>query len=307
MRAQGPGDSWLSFWSESTSNLVYATTLSTVVILELRTMRVLQTMDDARHHGPITCMCIDRKHAWLLTGSFYGVLTLWDLRFGLRLKSWPVSGRVHSCAVHPTRGKGRWVMVAVETQSSSDFPSSFTPGIVLVEVWDVENGVIVETFVTQEPLAYEGKPGLEETAKTLAKQFAKTPAEAIAALLEDRETLDAVHSPEQDSPHPFETDLEEEDRRRARQVGIRAMVVGSDFGSLAATGGRLVRLDGSEGFYSGTIPESGYETVRTTGRGGGFLLTGSEDRKIRLWDLSRVDRSMVISGLEMESDRPTFR
>ena len=41
--------------------------------------------------------------------------------------------------------------------------------------------------------------------------------------------------------------------------------------------------------------------------GRGFMVSGSEDRRLRLWDLVNVDRTAVLSGLEVDSDRPTYR
>ncbi|KAG8950099.1 Serine/threonine-protein kinase [Tulasnella sp. 424] len=311
--------------TEATSNLVYATSQANIVILDLRSMRILHSMEDLRHHGPITCMCVDRKRAWLLTGTAFGILTLWDIRFGLRLKSWAVNAaasaspgqsvRIHQCLVHPTKGKGRWIVVAVEPQTASDLPSSFTPGVALIEVWDIEKGVMVEMFATQEQRTYEtssnpASPGEslrlapEPSNPPVPKEAPKSPAEAIAALVKARAASQASpgqQTPVDDvSPHLEEADLEAEERRRATQVGIRAMVVGSDFGGLAGSGTRMSRLETT------TISENGVEPFGGS-RNGGFLLTGSEDRKIRLWDLSRVDRSIVVSGLEMESDKPSFR
>lgn len=271
-------------------------------------------------------MGIDKKRAWLLTGTLYGVLTLWDLRFGLRLKSWTVAAaasvssgevvRIHQVAIHPTKGKGRWVVVAVQPQTTNDLSSSSVSGMVtLVEVWDVEKGVIVETFATlQAGWATNTTSPPSEVVSSLqeygaptitAKDAPRTPAEAIAALVKARnedKSKSMARPIDEESPHLAEADLEAEERRRATQVGVRAMVLGPDFGGLAASGARLGRMDGPDGFYHATIPEEG-----PTGTKGGFMLTGSEDRKIRLWDLGRLDRSMVVSGLELENDRPSFR
>lgn len=38
----------------------------------------------------------------------------------------------------------------------------------------------------------------------------------------------------------------------------------------------------------------------------GFLITGGSDQKIRFWDLTRVEASMVISGLDAEEGKPSF-
>ncbi|CZS88663.1 related to protein kinase homolog VPS15 [Rhynchosporium graminicola] len=38
----------------------------------------------------------------------------------------------------------------------------------------------------------------------------------------------------------------------------------------------------------------------------GFVITGGSDKKIRFWDVSHVENSMVVSGLEAEELKPTF-
>lgn len=38
----------------------------------------------------------------------------------------------------------------------------------------------------------------------------------------------------------------------------------------------------------------------------GFVITGGSDRKIRFWDLARVDNSMVVSGLEADELKPSY-
>ncbi|KAG1758969.1 hypothetical protein EDD22DRAFT_908144 [Suillus occidentalis] len=44
-------------------------------------------IQNPRHFGPITCMCLDRKRTWIPVVTSMGVLSLWDRRFGLLLKS----------------------------------------------------------------------------------------------------------------------------------------------------------------------------------------------------------------------------
>ncbi|PMD62525.1 ARM repeat-containing protein [Hyaloscypha bicolor E] len=38
----------------------------------------------------------------------------------------------------------------------------------------------------------------------------------------------------------------------------------------------------------------------------GFIITGGSDKKIRFWDVTRVENSMVVSGLDTEEPKPTF-
>lgn len=58
--------------------------------------------------------------------------------------------------------------------------------------------------------------------------------------------------------------------------GVRALAVGSDAPD-----------DGRESKYS-------------------FFLAGGSDRKIRFWDLARIESSMVVSGLDLEEGKPVF-
>ncbi|KAG1796904.1 hypothetical protein EV424DRAFT_1352913 [Suillus variegatus] len=88
----------------------------------------LQTIREYRVDSPgeyITCMIhynSDRKRMWILVGTSMGVLSLWDRHFGLLMKSWQVGksssgkfARVNQCIIHPTKGKGTWVTVAIES------------------------------------------------------------------------------------------------------------------------------------------------------------------------------------------------
>ena len=58
--------------------------------------------------------------------------------------------------------------------------------------------------------------------------------------------------------------------------GVRAMIAGTD-----------AYDDGRESKY-------------------GFIITGGSDKKIRFWDVARVENSMVVSGLDTEELKPTF-
>ncbi|KAH8808870.1 hypothetical protein F5884DRAFT_834380 [Xylogone sp. PMI_703] len=38
----------------------------------------------------------------------------------------------------------------------------------------------------------------------------------------------------------------------------------------------------------------------------GFIITGGSDKKIRFWDLANIERSMIVSGLEVDEPKPTY-
>ena len=280
---------------DSSSNLVYTTTHSVITVLDLRTMRVLQTMENPRQYGPITSMCIDRKRSWIIVGTSTGVLSLWDRRFGLLLKSWHVgiasagrSVRIHQCIIHPSRGQGRWVMVAVEASRLSPENTSTN----LVEVWDIENGTLVETFVTRS-VPFPPDP-IEEPHVSSGVDADTNPAAAIAALVRSRQALSGsvlnlVKRSRLSSQNTYKDEL-----IPAPAPDVRAMLVGSDFGGHSM----MHRPDPST--LTGDVT-----AARTGARG--FMLTGSENRMIRLWDLGNVERTVILSGLEVEHEKPSYR
>ncbi|KAF8635725.1 hypothetical protein AX15_000341 [Amanita polypyramis BW_CC] len=273
--------------TDNSSNLVYTTTHSNITIMDIRTMGVLQTMTNPRQYGPITCLCIDRKRTWLVVGTSTGVLSLWDLRFGLHLRSWHARGmsrsrrRIHQCVIHPTKGRGRWIMVAVETsRRSTDWSSSSA-----IEVWDIENAVLVETFVMRTVVGSAVEP-IQEPQEVPGIEAENSPAAAIAALVRSSEG----HSVGLERRGSKSENTDEFIPPPAPDV--RAMVVGPDFGGYSG----LHRMEFTDQGELGSM--------RSVGRG--FMVTGSEDRRIRLWDLSRLERTSVLSGLETEHERPTY-
>lgn len=285
--------------SDSASNLILATTHSNIVILDLLTMRVLQKLENPRQYGPITCICIDRKRTWIIVGTSAGVLTLWDRRFGIILKSWHVgisiatsgrSVRVNQCVVHPAKGRGKWILVAAEAPQKGYSERDVTS---LIEVWDIDKSILVETFVTRTGAMSDPLP---EPSESVTPSADTTPAAAIAALVRARQNL------------PQSGILDGNDRwlpggpagtNKAELLpspspDVRAIAVGLDFG-----GHHIAQRSEFNDLMVNSNPPRGATK--------GYMITGSEDRKIRLWDMGKIERTAVLSGLESEQERPSFR
>ena len=222
---------------ETNSVLFIATNRSRVLAIDLRTMKILYTLDNPVHHGTPTCFCVDKKRNWLLLGTSHGVLDLWDLRFKVRLKAWGVPGAaaIYRLCIHPIRGRGRWVCVAGGTGQGE------------VTVWDVEKTQCREVYRAggnrEGPKGYEPWPVDEDRPEGMLGRFA-TALEPTGSSNADR--------------------------------GVRAMIAGTD-----------AHDDGRESKY-------------------GFIITGGSDKKIRFWDLARVENSMVVSGLDTDELKPSF-
>ena len=222
---------------ETNSVLLIATNLSRILAIDLRTMKVLYTLDNPVHHGMPTCFCVDKKRSWLLLGTSHGVLDLWDLRFKVRLKAWGVPGAsaISRICIHPVKGRGRWVCVAGGTGQGE------------VTVWDIEKTQCREVYRAggnrEGPKGYEPWPVDEDRPEGMLGRFA-TALEPTGSSNADR--------------------------------GVLAMIVGTD-----------THEDSREAKY-------------------GFIITGGSDKKIRFWDLARVENSMVVSGLDTDELKPSF-
>ncbi|KAI0922943.1 hypothetical protein AcV5_009802 [Taiwanofungus camphoratus] len=298
-RVDQPGEyitSMEHYTADTSSNLIYATTQSVISILDLRTMRQLQKMENPRHYGPITCICLDRKRAWVVCGTSTGVLSLWDIRFGILIKSWKAglsskgtSSRVYQCVVHPARGKGKWIIVALEGPRSNSEQDSHT----LLEVWDVEKTSLVETIISR--VVSNASQEFEAPKEVTADAAESSPAAAIAALVRSHQESGGSFDFLARRPRSGVPGTPREDFLPSPSQDVRAMVVGTEFG-------------GHGVMHRSTMADQlgdGNPTSRSSA-GRGFLLTGSEDRRIRYWDLGRAERSTVLSGVENEDDRPVF-
>ena len=227
----------------------------------------------------------------MLVASVTGILTLWDLRFGLLIKSWKVGVgapdrpvMIYSIIIHPTKGRGRWVVVASEALPAAEEPSG-GKGTILLEVWDVETSTLVETFKTKDDTVVGSSTSSDTSPQPTihavrGQEAQKDPAAAIRNLLRLSESSEVEFSESSPSSLPPPREL----------LDVCAMVGGADFAGLAG----MPRTD---------VTFGGEERVMPRG-GGGYIITGSEDRRIRLWDLTNTERSVVLSG--PDNDKASF-
>ncbi|KAG8809460.1 Serine/threonine-protein kinase [Serendipita sp. 399] len=302
------------FNTENSSNLIYGTTHGNVVILDLRTMRIVQQFSNPVHFGAITSMCVDRGRTWIVTGTLSGTLTLWDIRFGISLKSWKVGSshttgtssinrRIHQCVTHPTNRQ--WILVSYEAMQDPQGDGN----AILVEVWDLEKTSVVETFISRDvSLPSRGQAAAMITSPNQsdlpASSIPPSPADAIAALLASRSagaTSSSATGPaasrllNQQQPQNLDIDV-------VPKRDVRSLIAGLDFG---AQMGAAVIKDGFV-FTGGGVGLSSASEKRNKDLG--FVIMGSEDRKLRIWypGQGQIERSMIISGSDGETPLPSY-
>lgn len=278
-------------------------------------MRTLHNFAQPCHFGPITALCLDRRHLWLVTGTSTGTLALWDLRFGLLLRSWSVGARrIHQVAIHPTKGKGRWIVVtaspAVDPVGDSGQKgrrSQVSSPVPVLEVWDIDQGAKVEEFCIVPPSsAGTQQEPLGDRTNNLQTGGDLDPMMMREATLDPAAAIEALLATSTDPKPP--TFVARSSDPSPVMPTVRAIVLGSDYAS--SSGSRqpgthvaVVEQDGRGDRNAG--PREGRDGGG--GGGAGFILTGGEDRKLRYWDLGKPSRSTVVSGLDAEGELPTYR
>ena len=178
-------------------------------------------------------------------------------------------------------------MVAVESWKGSSEPGPLT----LIEVWDIEKMAFIESYVTRTTAAAsEPVPEPEHHADADAEPSA---ASAVTALVNSRYPGGTAYANFSKHNRGSSQSVQQEDWLPAPSPDIRSMVVGLDFG-------------GHSGIHRSEIIDLSSDTP-VSNRSRGFIVSGSEDRRIRLWDLSKLERTTVLVSPEAERDKPAYR
>ncbi|TPX59254.1 hypothetical protein PhCBS80983_g02602 [Powellomyces hirtus] len=115
--------------TETQSNLVYATAKGRICGFDLRTMTESWSLECPPYFGQVSSMLLDRRRTYLVTGTHRGVFTIWDLRFGLRVKSF----------VHPSR-KRIHRMKWWDSSEATSVAAAVEGNTNEISVWNVDTG-----------------------------------------------------------------------------------------------------------------------------------------------------------------------
>ncbi len=257
--------------SNSQSVLLLLTSKCRLIAVDLKTMRMLYTMTNTLAHGTPTTFVIDKKHNWLLMGSSHGILDLWDLRFRLRIRSWGLKGghRIQKLCLHPSKGKGKWVVVAAGPE---------------ISVWDIEKAICKEVY---RPESASHQASSSEALSARAATITSTkpyepwfpddePPEKLLSRFADRVSeIGAITDP--------------------AQVSSSSDPHGGSKSSRSPPGDAITAL--CVGYDNIHNPSSPQDPVKAP-----FIISGGSDRRLRFWDLTRPGYSSVISGIQASAD-----
>lgn len=283
----------------SASVLVLATTRSRVLGIDLRTMTLLYALENPVRHGAPTCFVLDRRRNWLLLGTSLGVLDLWDLRFRVRLRGWGLAalegggggggsggrGRpepIYRLALHPTKGRGRWVCVAGGTGRGGE-----------VTVWDLEKVQCREVYRCGSPSSSSTSTSTTTTTTTTALK--DVPKEYKPWDVDDdkpegmlgRFATSIVDLPTSSSSSPSPSTP---NNVAATGVGAGA---GADIATTTPDRGVRAMVVGAAAIDDHNHHQRDLRY--------GYLVTGGSDRRLRFWDVFRVENSCVFSGVASSS------
>ncbi|KAJ3398997.1 Serine/threonine-protein kinase [Chytriomyces hyalinus] len=271
----------------SSSQLVYTTERGKICCLDLRSMKTAWSYQSPAHEGTLTAFTMDPRNSWIVSGSHRGVFSLWDIRFGLRIKSWshPSGAAVHKLVRSTLASSRRGTSVAGSsassgqslsggTSSSLSSSGSVSSKLVLASVagatselgqWDVEQGECQEVWCS-----FGGASVFQASSGNAGRG------------------VDTHHR-----------DNVADEMNRVYGKGLKSVPPPTSSEFLVPIT-RKIAVD--------AVPSPPNATIKAVyaPQDASFILTAGLDRKIRFWDLATIGNSYIISGMEPSDSKPRY-
>ncbi|KAJ3226846.1 Serine/threonine-protein kinase [Chytriomyces hyalinus] len=272
----------------SSSQLIYTTDRGKICCLDLRSMKTTWSYHSPAHEGTLTAFTMDPRNSWIVTGSHRGVFSLWDIRFGLRIKSWshPSGAAIHKLVRSTLASSRRATSVAGGssassgqslsggTSSSLSSSGSVSSKLVLASVagatselghWDVEQGECQEVWCS-----FGGSSVFQASNGNTGRG------------------IDTHHR-----------DNVADEMNRVYGKGLKSVPPPASSEFLAPIT-RKIAID--------AVPAPPNATIKAVyaPQDSSFILTAGLDRKIRFWDLATIGNSYIISGMEPSDSKPRY-
>jgi phosphoinositide-3-kinase regulatory subunit 4 len=258
--------------------------------LDLTTLEIKLNMQQPAEYGRITSLYVDPRHTWVITGTSEGVLTVWDLRYGFSVRQWSCPGRVLLIRGHPG-SNGKWIVVSCASPRITEGDSAAEA---ILYVYDVAS-----THVTQILAVTSKDEGSLASLMNLPRDMLATDAEhSPAKQISNVAKREGAEDIEQDLD-PFAQDNTEGEERVHHDI----LAVHSVHGPRASGGSVDTGLGTVPESTNGSYTRAGDDDNRPAFRQTALIATSGEDRIIRLWNMTDIPASMVISGSGRDAEK----
>jgi phosphoinositide-3-kinase regulatory subunit 4 len=253
---------------DGASCMLYATNAAKVVLLDLRTMMPTLHLDLQPGMGLPTTVCVDRKRTWAAVTTSHGCICIFDLRFGLLLRTVSAEGFITTSNIHPTEGHDRWLMVGVDlSRATLSASAASVPERVFIQTFDVSTGELVQVVGAGDIGSRQHHAG--------GAHPPSRPADAIANLIAEEAARTAD-----------EAVVRSEDGQE-RHEAVQSAIVTTLFPAPLLGGMDEIKVQ---------------HPVEGAMAGASWLVTGGEDRLVRAWQLNDFRESYVLTGASRGSE-----
>lgn len=274
--------------------LLLATSTGLLQVIDLTTMQTKYNMQQSSETGRISATHVDPKCNWFVTGTTEGICTLWDLRYQIIVRQWSGHGRVLLIQGHPGNPTGNWIVVSYGSRGSGTTTSKSSTGTILY-VYDVATSHVTQVLAVaqDDDASISDLRGVASGAQNLIEVDDKSSARKIQSLAKNRDKVDIEQNLD-----PFtQEDASGKENPHQDILAVHGIQGSRANGSLD-TGLRTVHE------ATGTsLGKSSDDYTSPTIRQAALLVTAGEDRIVRLWNMSNVSASMVVSGSGKDAEK----
>lgn len=261
-------------------------------MIDLTTMEIKHNMQQSAEFGHISAIYVDLRYNWFVTGTSEGILTLWDLRYQIAVRQWSGQGRVLLIQGHPGNISGNWIVVSYGSRRSeaSDSDSSIGP---ILFVYDVATSNIAQVVAVSQDgdASLSALRQVTTSAQSPLRDDGKASASKIQSIAEREDDVTSELD-------PFTQEAASGKDRPHRDILAVHCIQCSRTNSSLETGLRTVHE--AAGTSQGKFVD---EYTGHTMRQAALMITAGEDRIVRLWNMSHINASTVISGSGKDAEK----
>ena len=286
------GSAQVALFLDDRPCLLLATSTGLLQLFDLTTMRIKHNMQQSMESGRISATYVDPKYNWLVTGTTEGILTLWDLRYQIFIRQWSGHGRVLLIQGHPGNASGNWIVVSYGSRTSDAPEPDPSIGPILF-VYDVATADVAQVVAVSQDddASLLGLRQLANSAQRLIGIKGKSSASKVQSIVQNGDDVTAELD-------PFTQETTSGEAHPRQDILAVHCIQGARTSGQLDTGLRTVHE--ATGMSQGKL---GDEYPSSTMRQATLMITAGGDRIVRLWNLSNIGASMVISGSGKDAEK----